>query len=75
MLPRRQFLKAGLGAAVAIPPGKQITLTGAIPARPFGKTGHTLPLLACGGSALVDAGERVLRGRRVGMDSVQRASQ
>src|SRR5215472_153757 len=54
MLPRREFLKAGFAAALAVPPAKPITLTNAIPARPFGKTGHALPILAHGGSALVE---------------------
>jgi predicted aldo/keto reductase-like oxidoreductase len=62
---RRDFLKTGLlataGAAVlgnrvtlaAIPESKQIAATPGIPARPFGKTGHTLPILGMGGSAFV----------------------
>lgn len=35
------------------PRTKEITLRGTLPAQPFGKTGHRLPLLACGGSAMV----------------------
>ena len=59
MLARRQFLRSGLAAtatlAVAqVPRTKEITLRDTIPATPFGKTGHRLPLLACGGSAMVE---------------------
>ena len=62
---RREFLKAGLrgaaGAAAlgaglapaAAPEHKQISVTEGIPARKFGKTGHTLPILGMGGSAMV----------------------
>lgn len=63
---RREFLKAGLlaaaggtllgaaGARGAIPTDKQIPLAEAgIPVRPFGRTGHRLPVLGMGGSAFV----------------------
>ncbi len=62
---RRHFLKTGLAAAAgtavlardyaaaAIPEVKNITAEGDIPMRPFGKTGHTLPILGMGGSAMV----------------------
>jgi aryl-alcohol dehydrogenase-like predicted oxidoreductase len=62
---RRQVLKAaatlmaaagasGISAAGAATAGaKTISLDGAIPAVEFGKTGHRLPILACGGSAFV----------------------
>ncbi len=64
-LNRRRFLKTGLRAAAgaaalgsglskaALPGSKEIPLTGTIPTRPFGKTGHTLPVLGHGGSAMV----------------------
>lgn len=60
---RRGFLKAGLGttaavafasgAHAAIPENKKITAKGKIPERKFGKTGHNLPVLGHGGSAMV----------------------
>ena len=63
---RRGFLKTGLqvtaGAAMAIgakdahaaiPENKVIPLTGAMPEKVFGKTGHKLPVLAFGGAAMV----------------------
>lgn len=60
---RRAFIKAGAlgGAAMAlptiaqasVPKDKQIaTKAGALPERPFGKTGHTLPIFGHGGSAM-----------------------
>jgi len=65
-LNRRNFLKAGVGVAAgaaafgvgahtahAETANKTITATGAIPTRTFGKTGHVLPVLGHGGSALV----------------------
>ncbi len=65
---RRSFLKTGAqlaaGAAMlggvrtahaAAPKTKQITLAAGIPTRPFGKTGHVLPVLGHGGSAMVDS--------------------
>jgi aryl-alcohol dehydrogenase-like predicted oxidoreductase len=61
---RRSFFKAGLtaGAAAvtvgaanaAAPENKDIKRTGKIPERMFGKTGHMLPVLGHGGSAMVD---------------------
>lgn len=63
-LNRRNFFKAGLtaGAAAitagaanaAAPENKKISLTGKIPERMFGKTGHMLPVLGHGGSAMVE---------------------
>ncbi|HEY4313191.1 MAG TPA: aldo/keto reductase [Pirellulales bacterium] len=63
---RRDFLKSGLIAAAgtaalgqrlataAAPAEKSIELTEAkLPSRKFGKTGHTLPILGMGGSAMV----------------------
>ncbi len=62
---RRQFLKAGLGAAAGVAalettwgraaprPEKSITFQGSIPTRRFGKTGHLLPVFGHGGSAMV----------------------
>lgn len=50
----RRDLLAGLAAAGAAPRAKQITLRDTIPAILFGKTGHRLPILACGGSAMVE---------------------
>ena len=65
-LQRRSFLKTSLAAAAgtaalgaagvataAGPKQKTITSPHGIPMRPFGKTGHTLPVLAMGGSAFV----------------------
>lgn len=64
---RRNFLKSGLqataGAAVlsagvaqaALPKNKKISLAGKIPERRFGKTGHVLPVLGHGGSAMVNS--------------------
>lgn len=63
---RREFLKNSLqvaaGAALigggvgcgALRTGKRISLTGSIPARSLGKTGHRVPVLGYGGSAMVD---------------------
>ncbi|MCP5118023.1 MAG: aldo/keto reductase [bacterium] len=57
-LPRREFLKTGLAASIigpsALAASKQIPLSDAIPAAPFGGTGHRLPVLSCGGSAMVE---------------------
>ena len=53
MLSRRWFL-AGTAAMAAAPPAKQITLRDTIPVISFGKTGHRLPILACGGSSMVE---------------------
>ncbi len=63
---RRDFLKSGLLAAAgttalgqrvasaAAPAEKSIELkSGKLPTRKFGKTGHTLPILGMGGSAMV----------------------
>jgi aryl-alcohol dehydrogenase-like predicted oxidoreductase len=52
MVGRREFLGSMLAAAAA--PAKTISLKDTIPSTPFGKTGHTLPLLAFGGSAMVE---------------------
>ncbi|MEX2016469.1 MAG: aldo/keto reductase [Candidatus Hydrogenedentales bacterium] len=67
---RRNFLKTGLTAGAAAigtaavhsgvalakaPESKTISATGAIPERPFGKTGHNLPVLGHGGSAMVNS--------------------
>lgn len=55
ILGRRSFLQAALaapGTALAAP--KTIKLRNTLPARTFGKTGYRLPVLACGGSALVE---------------------
>ena len=59
MLSRRDFMAcaavtAGAAVKAAAPGAKQITLRDTIPVAPFGKTGHRLPILACGGSAMVD---------------------
>lgn len=65
---RRSFLKTGVtvaasaaalgaGIARAATPEKKIALTGSIPTRPFGKTGHVLPVLGHGGSAMVNSWE------------------
>ncbi len=63
---RRDFLKSGLqvtagavalgsaAGASAASSDKKISLSGKIPERPFGKTGHVLPVLGHGGSAMVD---------------------
>lgn len=51
MLSRRQFLMSA--AFAAAPRTKQITLRDTIATQPFGKTGHRLPILGCGGSAMV----------------------
>ena len=63
-LNRRKFLKTGLQAAAgaaalgagiaqaAAPKEKKIPVTGSIPTRPFGKTGHVLPIFGHGGSAM-----------------------
>jgi predicted aldo/keto reductase-like oxidoreductase len=63
---RREFLKSGalaaagtslLGTGLAVaaaPPSKAIDVgPSGIPLRPFGKTGHKLPVLGMGGSAMV----------------------
>jgi ankyrin repeat protein len=66
-LNRRNFLKAGAVAAAgaallgpaphakAAPANKVITFPAGIPTRPFGKTGHVLPVLGHGGSAMVNS--------------------
>lgn len=66
---RRDFLKSSLqvttGAVVlggasgtaAAATEKKISLAGAIPERAFGKTGHVLPILGHGGSAMVNQWE------------------
>ncbi len=63
---RRNFLKTGAiaaaGAALLGPASlataaaakKEITFPAGIPTRPFGKTGHVLPVLGHGGSAMVN---------------------
>src|SRR5262245_14552366 len=62
---RRLFFKAGFTAAAAAtlapdvstaagPQGTSTAGNPAIPTRPFGKTGRTLPVLGVGGSAMVD---------------------
>ncbi len=62
---RRHFMKSGLAAAAgtaslryveaqAAEPSEPKQRLGAMPTRPFGKTGRTLPLLGMGGSAMVD---------------------
>lgn len=60
-LNRRDFLKAGVTAAAAVsmlgaaPAAKDIQATNpAIPTKAFGKTGHTLPILGHGGSAMME---------------------
>ncbi len=66
---RRKFLKTGLAAAGgailglgvvdvsnaegAVVPEKRIRVGDVIPTRTFGRTGHTLPVLGMGGSAMV----------------------
>ncbi len=64
---RRSFLKTGVGVAAgaallasghrahAAPAKKEITFPAGIPTRPFGKTGHVLPVLGHGGSAMVNS--------------------
>jgi predicted aldo/keto reductase-like oxidoreductase len=64
---RRSFLKTGVGVAAgaallasgagahAARAKKEISLAAGIPTRPFGKTGHVLPVLGHGGSAMVDS--------------------
>tara|TARA_Y100000031_G_scaffold122050_1_gene136771 strand:+ start:14483 stop:15523 length:1041 start_codon:yes stop_codon:yes gene_type:complete len=60
-LSRRGFIQAtaaaaALGSSVAkggIPKEKQIPLTGIIPEKAFGSTGHVLPILAFGGCGVV----------------------
>jgi predicted aldo/keto reductase-like oxidoreductase len=62
-LGRRQFLKTGLVAAGTAAIGSSVSSatgirrdsggTSGIPMRKFGKTGHTLPVLGMGGSAMV----------------------
>jgi len=56
MLSRRQFLMSP--ALAAAPRSKQIALRDTIPIQPFGKTGHRLPILGCGGSAMVEVWSR-----------------
>ena len=63
---RRDFLlKTGIATAsaaalgtgiahAAIPEDKKISLSGTIPTRKFGKTGHTLPVFGHGGSAMIE---------------------
>ena len=57
MMSRRELL-AGVAtttlASAAAPRTKQIKVLDTIAAAPFGKTGHRLPILACGGSAMVE---------------------
>lgn len=62
-LGRRKFLATGLnaglgaamlGAGARQAPAKEISLLDGIPAREFGKTGHRLPVLAFGGSTMVE---------------------
>lgn len=64
---RRKFISTGLQAAAgavalgagtargAMPKDKTIPEPGGLPTRPFGKTGHVLPILGHGGSAMVDS--------------------
>lgn len=63
-LSRRGFIKSGLQATAAaalasgvaqgaIPKDKEIPLTGTIAEKPFGRTGHVLPILAFGGCGVV----------------------
>ncbi len=57
MLSRRELLASAAAASAAVataPPAKQITLRDTLPAMSFGKTGHRLPILGCGGSAMVE---------------------
>jgi predicted aldo/keto reductase-like oxidoreductase len=64
-LNRRKFVKTGLQVAGAAAlgnrvshgsetPEKKISAGGPIPARPFGSTGHTLPILGFGGCGVVE---------------------
>lgn len=67
---RRGFIGTGVQAAAsaavlggglahgAIPKDKKIPLMGTIPEKPFGKTGHTLPIFAFGGCGVVKRWER-----------------
>lgn len=62
---RRRFLKAGVQtgaiafaaasakASAVSAVGNQISLRGPLPTKAFGRTGHTLPILGHGGSALI----------------------
>ena len=60
---RRAFLRTGIqtgalalaaSSATAAPvPAKKISLSGPLPQKKFGRTGHTLPILGHGGSALI----------------------
>ncbi len=62
-LTRRQLLALAAGSASlaaeapqerpGAPKSKEITLRDTLPVQMFGKTGHRLPLLCCGGSAMV----------------------
>lgn len=52
-LTRRDFVCGAAALTQTTAQRKQIRLRGTIPAREFGKTGHKLPVLAMGGSALV----------------------
>jgi predicted aldo/keto reductase-like oxidoreductase len=64
-LNRREFVKKGLQVAAGAaalssgiaransPKDKKIAVTGSIPTREFGKTGHTLPILGFGGCGIV----------------------
>jgi predicted aldo/keto reductase-like oxidoreductase len=64
-LNRRKFVKTGLQVAAgavalrggvargATPMDKKISTDGKIPVKPFGKTGHTLPILGMGGCGVV----------------------
>src|SRR5262245_65973122 len=64
-LERRKFLKSGLLAASAAALGAEAVGSAQparkeasdIPTRPFGKTGHTLPVLGMGGSAMIKLGK------------------
>ncbi len=61
---RRNFLKAGIGAAAAsaivgdlasaAPTKSTVNYTGPIPVRKFGKTGYSFPVLGHGGSAMME---------------------
>ncbi len=77
-LGRRGFLKTGLlaaGTAALAPVLPKVTGsergksgTGEIPTRPFGKTGHTLPILAMGGSAMVQMWTKAYGVNLLGLD-------